>query len=60
MQNELNELEAYQYCPEVPFNREVKYCYPELKIDHIDVMGLSLLGLVAVVAIVINILDWRK
>lgn len=46
-----SEIDDYAYCPEVPFNREVKYCYPEIKPDIADVMGLSLLGLIALVAI---------
>lgn len=42
-----------QYCPPVPFRPDLKFCYPEVKLQSYDEWGLLFLLLVAVVAVLL-------
>ncbi len=42
-----------RYCPNVPFRPDLIYCYPEIKLNTADVVGLIILAIMLVVPIVL-------
>lgn len=56
----MNVNAAYQYCPSVPFRKELVYCYPEIHLQLVDKIGLTILLLIAVVSIILYAIGRAK
>ena len=42
----------YQYCADVPFRKGVKYCYPEVDLDSVEVITVGMLWTVVLIILI--------
>jgi hypothetical protein len=49
-----------KYCPSVPFRPDLVFCYPEVKLDIVNITALVVIGVLIVIPIILYFMGRAK